>query len=105
MGWTTVVRFPEGVGNCFSPPPPPHRLLGLTQPPNQWIPESLSTETKRPGREADHSPPFSAEVKVELYFHSPNTPLWCGAQLKKRVGILPYLNFQVFLVIKLHTTE
>jgi hypothetical protein len=28
---------------------------------------------KRPGREADHSPPSSAEVKewVELYLHSP----------------------------------
>jgi hypothetical protein len=33
-------------------------------------------------READHSPPSSAEVKewVELYLHSPNTPSWCGAQ-------------------------
>jgi hypothetical protein len=34
------------------------------------------------GREADHSPPSSAEVKewVELYLHSPNTPSWRGAQ-------------------------
>jgi hypothetical protein len=41
----------------------------------------------RQGRESDHSPPFSAEVKgwVELYLHSPNTPSWCGgAQLKHR---------------------
>jgi len=40
---------------------------------------------KRPGREADHSPPSSANVKewVELYLHSPNTPSWHGAQLKK----------------------
>jgi hypothetical protein len=30
------------------------------------------------GREADYSPPSSAEVKewVELYPHSPNTPSW-----------------------------
>jgi len=36
---------------------------------------------KRPGREADHSPPSTAEVKgcVELYIHSPNTPLWRDA--------------------------
>jgi hypothetical protein len=36
---------------------------------------------KRPGREADHSYPSSAEVKecVELYLHSPNTPSWRGA--------------------------
>jgi hypothetical protein len=34
-------------------------------------------------READYSPPSSAEVKerVELYLHSPNTPSWRGAQL------------------------
>jgi hypothetical protein len=40
---------------------------------------------KRPGREADSSPPSSAGVKelVELYFHFPNTPSWRGAQLKK----------------------
>jgi hypothetical protein len=38
------------------------------------------------GREADHSPPSGADVKewVELYFHSPNTPSWRGAQLKHR---------------------
>ncbi|PNF23996.1 hypothetical protein B7P43_G09283, partial [Cryptotermes secundus] len=27
------------------------------------VPGSLSSEVKRPGREADHSPPTSAEVK------------------------------------------
>jgi hypothetical protein len=45
---------------------------------------------KGPGREADHSPPPSAEVKecVELYLHSPNTPSWRGAQFKKRHGQL-----------------
>jgi hypothetical protein len=35
------------------------------------------------GCEADHLPPFSAEVKewVELYLHSPNTPSLRSAQL------------------------
>jgi hypothetical protein len=34
---------------------------------------TLSPGVKRPGREGDHSPPGSAEVKenVDLYFHSP----------------------------------
>jgi len=34
------------------------------------------------GREADHSPPCSAEAKewVELYLYSPNTPSWRGAR-------------------------
>jgi hypothetical protein len=42
------------------------------------------------GREADHSPPSSAEVKewVELYLHSPNTPSWRGAQLGGAQGEL-----------------
>jgi hypothetical protein len=46
------------------------------------------------GREADHSPPSSAEVKewVELYLHSPNTPSWRGAQLGGAQGQL-YLTF------------
>jgi hypothetical protein len=46
----------------------------------------FSLGVKRPVREADHSPPFSAEEKefVELYLHSPNTPSWRGAQLKHR---------------------
>jgi hypothetical protein len=37
--------------------------LGPTQPPIQWVPGALSLEVKRPGREADHSPPSSTEVK------------------------------------------
>jgi hypothetical protein len=37
--------------------------LGPTQPPIQWVPGAVSLEVKRPGREADHSPPSSAEVK------------------------------------------
>jgi hypothetical protein len=46
------------------------------------------------GREADHSPPSSAEVKewVELYLHSPNTPSWRGVQLggaQEQLYLLP----------------
>jgi hypothetical protein len=37
--------------------------LGPTQPPIQWVWWSLSLGIKRQGREADHSPPSSAEVK------------------------------------------
>jgi hypothetical protein len=37
--------------------------LGPTQPPIQWVPGTLSLRVKRQGREADHSPPSSAEVK------------------------------------------
>jgi hypothetical protein len=37
--------------------------LGPTHPPIQWVPGALSMGVKRPGREADHSSPSSAEVK------------------------------------------
>jgi hypothetical protein len=38
-------------------------VLGPTQPPIQWVPGALSLGVKRPGREANHSPPSDAEVK------------------------------------------
>jgi len=54
--------------------------LGPTQPPIQWVAGALSLRAKRPGREADHSPPSSTEIEecVELYLHSPSTPSWPG---------------------------
>jgi hypothetical protein len=36
--------------------------LGSTQSPIQLVPGALSQRVKRQGREADHSPPTSAEV-------------------------------------------
>jgi hypothetical protein len=59
---------------------------------------------KRPGREADHSPPSSSEVKecVELYLHFPNTAPRRGAQLKAQgqlyfllTLLYPYFTFSV----------
>jgi hypothetical protein len=38
-------------------------VLGPIHPPAQWVSGTTSPGVKRPGREADHSPPFSAEVK------------------------------------------
>jgi hypothetical protein len=37
--------------------------LGPTQPPSQWVPGAISSEEKRLGREADHSPLSGAEIK------------------------------------------
>jgi hypothetical protein len=47
----------------------------------------------RPGRDADHSPPSSAEVKdeLELYFLFPHVPPW-------RVAGQLYLFFLLFFV-------
>jgi hypothetical protein len=38
------------------------QALWSTQRPNQWVLGALAPEVKRQGREADHSPPTSAEV-------------------------------------------
>jgi hypothetical protein len=47
-------------------------VLRPTKPPIQWVPGTLSTEVKRRGHEADHSPPTSAEVKkIWIYTSTP----------------------------------
>jgi hypothetical protein len=54
------------------------------------------------GREADHSPPSSAEVKewVELYLHSPNTPSRRCAQLGGAQGQLYlYLTHRTYFLV------
>jgi hypothetical protein len=72
----------------------PRMALGPTQPPIQWVRGALSLGVKQPGREADHLPPSSAEVKewVELHLHSPSTTSWRGAQLKHRDNVTLYLH-------------
>jgi hypothetical protein len=56
------------------------QALGHTQPPIQWVPGAISLGIKRPGHEADHSPPFSAEVRNDGAIPIlPNTPSWSSA--------------------------
>jgi hypothetical protein len=50
--------------------------LRSTQPPIQWVTGALSAGVKRPGREVDHSPPTSAEVKkIWIYTSTLHTPV------------------------------
>jgi hypothetical protein len=44
--------------------------LGPSQPPIQWVPGSLSSGAKGLGREADHSPISSAEVRNKWIYTS-----------------------------------
>jgi hypothetical protein len=77
------VRFPVGAGN-FSLHHCIQNGSGPTQP-IQWVPGALYLGVKRPGREADHSPPSSAEFKMSgAITPLPNTSSWCGAQLKHK---------------------
>jgi len=49
--------------------------------------------TQRPEREADHSPPSSAEVNEcwELYLYAPTTPSWNVTHLKKHRDNFTYI--------------
>jgi hypothetical protein len=49
--------------------------LGPTQPPIQWVPEALSLGVKRPGSEADYSPPSSAEVRNARSCYTSTPPI------------------------------
>jgi hypothetical protein len=74
------VRVPAGAGN-FSPTTASRLALGPTQHPIQWVPGALSLGVEQPGRETDHSPPSSVEVKNEWSYAS--TPQytfmsWCS---------------------------
>jgi hypothetical protein len=82
-GWSGV-RVPVGVGNYLLTTAS-RTALGPTHLPIRWVPGALFLGLKRPGREADHSPPYIAKFKerVELHLHSANTPTWRGAQFKK----------------------
>jgi hypothetical protein len=74
-GWTIgVLRFDSRRGlGIFLFTTASRTALDPTQLPIQWVPGASSLGVKRPGREADHSPPSSTEVKewVELYLHPP----------------------------------
>jgi hypothetical protein len=60
-------RFKNFLFSTWSRP-----ALGFTQPPIQCVLGALSPGVKRPVREADHSPPTSAEVKqMWIYTSSP----------------------------------
>jgi hypothetical protein len=70
--------------------------LEPTQPPMQWVPGALSLGVKRQGREADHSPPSSAEVKdcVKLYLHSSLIAfmVWCSVKAQEQLYLYLYFG-------------
>jgi hypothetical protein len=63
--WGVGVRVPAGP-RIFSTSS--RLVVGSTQPLIQWVPGALSPRVKRSRREADHSPPTSAEGK-NMWIH------------------------------------
>jgi hypothetical protein len=66
--------------------------LGPTQPPIQWVPGALSLGVKRLGREADRSPPSSAEVKEWNYTSTPQYAFmaWCSVKTQGQLYLYLY---------------
>jgi hypothetical protein len=75
----------------------PRPDLGPTQPPIQWVTEALSLGAKRPGREADHSPPSSAEVNNGWGYTSTLPIRLNGMVLSKAQGQLCLYSSKHFL--------
>jgi hypothetical protein len=76
--------------------------LELTQPPIQWEPGALSLVVKRPGHEADHSSPSSAEVKN--VWTSTSTPqyafmTWCPVKAQGQLYLYLLLCVKYQLLI------
>jgi hypothetical protein len=94
-GWMIGASSPGKSWEFFTTASIP--ALGLTQPPTQWIPGALSLVVKRPGREANHSHPSSAEVKnVWSYTSTPPIRLHCVVLNLKNTGT-PFFTFYFYL--------
>jgi hypothetical protein len=64
------------------------------QPPSQLVPRALSLRLKRLGREADHLPPSSAEVKIGGAIPPLSHPSsWRGAYFIKHKNNVTFLYF------------
>jgi hypothetical protein len=92
-GWMIRGSSPGQGWKFLSSPPRPDRLYG---PPSLLsnVYQGLSLGVRRPGREADHSPPSSAGVKNVWSYTS--TPLIC-LHGRRRTGTLLPLQFTFHL--------
>jgi hypothetical protein len=105
MGWTIGVRvfnFRRGLGIFLFTIA--FRLVpGPTEPRIKWVPGVLYLGVKRPVREADYSPPSSAEVKNAWSY----TPLpqyafmaWCSVKAQGQLYLIFYLSLCSFLMVR-----
>jgi hypothetical protein len=79
--------------------------IGSIQPPIQWVLGAFSLGIKRTGLEADHSPPTSAEVKInmDVYIHS---PIRLNGTVVKHRDNVPFFffTFMPFPLVKVKPT-
>jgi hypothetical protein len=76
--------------------------LGFTQPPVQWVPGGPFPGIKAlPGRDADHSPPSTAEVEneSELYLLYPLAPSWLVVRQLLKWGLEIFSSLLLIIVM------
>jgi hypothetical protein len=86
-GWTTAVWFPVAV-QIFISTIASMPFLCAPQPPIHCLPGALSPGMKRPGRETNHSPPYSTEVKNtwSYNFSPPYVYIaWCLVEYERQL--------------------
>jgi hypothetical protein len=94
MGWVAGFDSRQCKIILFSTASRP--VLGLTQPPVQWVPRALHPVIKRQGREVHHSPPSSAELKKSRAIPPlPRMSPWCSA-------LTNYAHGQLYLLPSLY---
>jgi len=72
--------------------------LMTTQPSIQWVPGALSLGVKWPGREADHTPQSSAEVKnAWSYTSTPQYVFMAWYPVTKSTGTTLPCNLYIYL--------
>ena len=79
---------------CETPGP----VLGPHSHPIRWTPSALSQGAKRPGREADHSPPFNAEFKISGA--SPPFLAYVLAVCVGKIWLSLYQNFRLSIAVR-----
>jgi hypothetical protein len=82
----------------------PRTALGPTQLPIQWVTGDLPLGVKQPEREADHSPPYSAEVKNEWSYTSSPPIRLNGMMLNLKIIETTLLYFTLLYFILLYYT-
>jgi hypothetical protein len=78
-------------------------VLGPTQLPIQWVRKVLSLGVKRPGREAYHSPPCSAEVN-NAWSYTSTPPIRALTPFNERHGAESFFKIQEPMDPKFHYT-
>jgi hypothetical protein len=96
MGWVNVIRFPAGYG-IFSLRHRIQTALETTQTATELVPGALSLGLKRPGREADHFSPSSAEVRNPWnYTSTPQNVFMAWDLVKNR----DYFTFTIAILLQ-----